>query len=132
MNFLRKHAAVEVSSALRPGGTQSHSFYYNHFQDIEPFEGSFVIYVDIDIDVTRTVLDALNHMASRLHEGYRVNQTPVRSFATTPYRKRVTLVVELPFEPPKVREVIDTICFWTFEGGTLGSEPDHCGSTGTL
>ena len=109
MTFLRKHAAVELSPILRPDGTQAHALFCDHFKDIAPFEGSFVIYVDIDMVVTRTILDALNHMASRLPEGYRVNQTPVRSFATAPYRKRVTLVVELPFEPPNTWEVIDTI-----------------------
>ena len=100
---------MEVCPTLRPDDTQAHSLYYNHFQDIEHFEESYVIYVDIDRDVTRTILDALNRSASRLPEGYRVNQSPVRSFATAPYRKRVTLVVEPPFEPPNVWEVIDTI-----------------------
>ena len=78
MTFLRKHAAVEVSPGLRPDFTQPHVLYYDHFKDIEPFEGSFVIYVGIDRDVTRTMLDALSHMAAQLPEGYKVNQTLVR------------------------------------------------------
>ena len=121
MTFLRKHAAVEVSPELRPDFNQPHVLYYDHFKDIEPFEGSFVIYVDIDRDVTRTMLDALNHMASQLPAGYRVNQTPVRSFATAPYRKRVTLVVELPFEPPNLWDVIATIWCGLFRSVRWGT-----------
>ena len=77
--------------------------------------------MDIDRDVTRTMLDALNHMASQLPAGYRVNQTPVRSFATAPYRKRVTLVVELPFEPPNLWDVIATIWCGLFRSVRWGT-----------
>jgi hypothetical protein len=59
-------------------------------------------------------------MQSLLPAGTRANQTPIRSFATTPIRKRVTLVLEMPHEPQNLWEVVDTIWCGLFKSVRWG------------
>ncbi|MFM7985808.1 MAG: hypothetical protein ACKPKO_41485, partial [Candidatus Fonsibacter sp.] len=53
MIFLRAHAAVEVSPILRPDEVEPSLLYFHHTRGLDPFEGSYLIYVDVCREVVR-------------------------------------------------------------------------------
>ncbi|MFM7981611.1 MAG: hypothetical protein ACKPKO_20065, partial [Candidatus Fonsibacter sp.] len=108
--FLRLHAAVRMQPQLRPDNAIPPKIYLRHGDGIEPFEGVFLIFVDVAYGFVRSALDTLNKVVPTLGiEGARVNTTPIRSFATNPMEKRVTLIIDLPKEPTDVWEFCENL-----------------------
>ena len=111
MTFLRAHAAVEYSPVLRLDETRPPKVRYHITTGIRSFAGTYLLYVDVSRAAVRNTLDCLNVAAPRLDTPGRVNSTAIRSVATSPMIKRVTLLLEFPVEPPDVLAIIETL--WT-------------------
>ena len=111
MTFLRVHSAVEFSPVMRADDTRPRRLYFHHSTGLPSFAGVYLLYVDVARQAVRNTLDCLNLAAPRLDTPGRVNMTPIRSVATSPLYKRVTLLIEFPIEPPDVWGVIETL--WT-------------------
>ena len=116
MIFLRAHVAVEMAPTLRQDQREVNKLYFSHSRGLEPFEGTYLVYVDVCREAIRSTLDLLNVAVGRLGLRAKANPTPIRSFGTTPMRKRVTLLLEFEHEPTDVYSVINGIWGILYKG----------------
>ena len=95
---------------LRPDFVTPQKVYSRHCNGLEPFGGLYLVYVDVAYGSVRSALDTLNRVVPNLGvEGARANPTPIRSFATSPVERRVTLIIEFPRGPSNIWEVLENL-----------------------
>ena len=113
MIFFRLHVAVMVRPELRPDSVTPQKVYSRHSNGLEPFGGVHLVYVDVAYGSVRNTLDTLNRVVPNLGvEGATAKPTPIRSFATSPMERRVTLIIEFPRETPPTFGSFWRICGW--------------------
>ena len=101
---------------MRQDQREINKLYFSHSRGLEPFEGTYLVYVDVCREAIRSTLDLLNVAVGRLGLRAKANPTPIRSFGTTPMRKRVTLLLEFEHEPTDVYSVINGIWGILYKG----------------